>query len=529
MLACGVGHGFGHHTATVDLKDLEIFLKVKAPVDPPDPDLADNRHRENTSPVTFTTSSLLQRNSASSSYTIAFSPSPAFMGALCRPLNAFWDRTVKGECFNSTALTYFVNSSNMVTDLVLFALPIPVIVGVRTTRKKKIALITIFSIGFITCGISAARLAYVVAQGSADITWEGVPLGILSAFESLGGVLCANLPIIYQLFKTAAQKISSSVSGQKSKSSNLQYAYDSRAYASKSHGRQNRHSTDSERWIRMPNESDSTEMQTHVQCMSPDIKADGLDNQLVGLLGTSLSRTLKRDGERGSSTLERVALGPNGEYVVHSLHGVLNSIFHDRLDMALIMEGRPPSVLPVDQGRTSRYLKDWHGRFVETMSSPRLSSQYGTSHVSGEDPDIMRIWYIIGKMYVAVPQDGSEDVWDQFRTEFETIVSLVESYLLRARQLSQKRTFSFDLGIVSPLYIVGVRCRDMSIRRRAILLLESCERREILWDSTLTAMAARRVMEFEESRDIWSKSLGRRVRNVTAVLDDDNGVSIEFE
>ncbi|KAE8310183.1 hypothetical protein BDV41DRAFT_579842 [Aspergillus transmontanensis] len=254
-----------------------------------------------------------------------------------------------------------------------------------------------------------------------------------------------------------------------------------------------------------------------------------LDNQLVGLLGTSLSRTLKRDGERGSSILERVALGPNGEYVVHSLHGVLNSIFHDRLDMALLMGSRPPSVLPVDRGRTSRYFKEWHGRFVETMSSPELSSQYGTSYVGGEDPDIMRIWYIIGKMYVAVPQDGSEDVWDQFRTEFETIVSLVESYLLRTRQLSQKRTFSFDLGIVSPLYIVGVRCRDMSIRRRAIWLLESCERREILWDSTLTAMAARRVMEFEESRDIWPKSLGRRVRNVTAVLDDDNGVSIEFE
>lgn len=69
----------------------------------------------------------------------------------------------------------------------------------------------------------------------------------------------------------------------------------------------------------------------------------------------------------------------------------------------------------------------------------------------------------------------------------------------------------------------------MSIRRRAIWLLESCERREILWDSTLAAMAARRVMEFEGSRDIWPKSLGRRVRNVTAVLDDDNGVSIEFE
>ena len=119
---------------------------------------------------------------------------------------------------------------------------------------------------------------------------EGVPLGILSAFESLGGVLCANLPIIYRLFKTAAQKISSSVSGQKSKGSNLQYAYDSRAYGSKSHGRQNRRSTDSERWIQMPNESDSTEMQTHVQGMSPEMKADGFEMGPIPRDGIAVQR-----------------------------------------------------------------------------------------------------------------------------------------------------------------------------------------------------------------------------------------------
>ncbi|GMF68151.1 unnamed protein product [Aspergillus oryzae] len=76
LIPTGVGHGFGRHTATIDLKDLEIFLKVKAPDDPPDLSLADNRRRESTSPVTFTTSSLPQPNSASSSYTTAFSLSP---------------------------------------------------------------------------------------------------------------------------------------------------------------------------------------------------------------------------------------------------------------------------------------------------------------------------------------------------------------------------------------------------------------------------------------------------------------------
>ncbi|KAE8368923.1 hypothetical protein BDV27DRAFT_166847 [Aspergillus caelatus] len=238
-----------------------------------------------------------------------------------------------------------------------------------------------------------------------------------------------------------------------------------------------------------------------------------LDSQLVGLLGTSLSRTLRGDGERSSSILERFVLGYNRDDLQHCLEGVLNSIFHDRLDMALTMENRPLSTLPLDQGRALRYLKEWHCK----------------PYIYGQDPDLIRIWYIIAKMYVAVPPDVPEVVWDQFQAEFETVVSLAENYLLRTRQFSQKRTFSFNNGIVSPLYIVGVRCRDVTIRRRAICLLESCERREILWDSTLTAITARRVMEIEESPKIGPEPLGRRVRSVTAVLDDDNGVSVEFD
>ncbi|GAB1198125.1 hypothetical protein APSETT444_007433 [Aspergillus pseudonomiae] len=244
MLVTGVGHGFGHHTATVDLKDLEIFLKGEY--------IASHLYNVFLAatklgilvlyyrifPIPWFSKTVI---GCSIFVLIWITIIEAFMGALCRPLNAFWDRTVKGECFNSTALTYFVNSSNMVTDLVLFALPIPVILGVRTTRKKKIALVAIFSIGFM-------------------------------------------------LFKTAAQKITSSVSGQKSKTSNLQYAYDSRAYGSKSHGHQHRRSTDSERWIRMPNESDSAEMQTDVHCTSPDVKGDGFEMGPIPKDGIAVQR-----------------------------------------------------------------------------------------------------------------------------------------------------------------------------------------------------------------------------------------------
>ena len=61
-----------------------------------------------------------------------------------------------------------------------------------------------------------------------------------------------------------------------------------------------------------------------------------------------------------------------------------------------------------------------------------------------------------------------------------------------------KPTYSFGPGIVSPLYIVVSRCREPSIRRQALLLLQRCKLREGLWDSALAARLGNRVMQIEE-------------------------------
>lgn len=139
------------------------------------------------------------------------------LALVCRPLPAYWDSTVKGKCIDLVAFTYFTNITNLVTDVVIFLLPVPVIVRLHVTLARKLALLGVFMIGLGVCIISAVRLNFVITQGSPDFTWEGVPLGALSVFEPLGGILCSNLPIIYPLFSKTAQKVKSftnSVSGR---------------------------------------------------------------------------------------------------------------------------------------------------------------------------------------------------------------------------------------------------------------------------------------------------------------------------
>ncbi|UKZ83483.1 hypothetical protein TrVFT333_011292 [Trichoderma virens FT-333] len=64
-----------------------------------------------------------------------------------------------------------------------------------------------------------------------------------------------------------------------------------------------------------------------------------------------------------------------------------------------------------------------------------------------------------------------------------------------------KPSFSADLGIVPPLFVVATKCRDPVVRREAIQLLRSSARREGMWDSELTANIAQWVMEVEESEN----------------------------
>jgi hypothetical protein len=81
-----------------------------------------------------------------------------------------------------------------------------------------------------------------------------------------------------------------------------------------------------------------------------------------------------------------------------------------------------------------------------------------------------------------------------------------------------KPTFSLSLGLVSPLYITVTRCRDPTIRRRALHLLYTCNRKEGIWDSRLAARVAQRIVQVEEAGATPLPGYGRSGDNDTVVV-----------
>lgn len=117
----------------------------------------------------------------------------------------------------------------------------------------------------------------------------------------------------------------------------------------------------------------------------------------------------------------------------------------------------------------------------------------------------------------------NQSSWDVFCPLFQKIVSLAEDIIeIDLKPSAAGPPPCIDMALVRPLFNVGsfsflvrgiiqrpnidfrvlqvtCRCRDPITRRRAISLLQRCNRTEGVWDSFLTFKAAQRVLVIEEA------------------------------
>ncbi|KAK6211008.1 integral membrane protein [Colletotrichum tabaci] len=128
----------------------------------------------------------------------AWSTSQLFISALqCIPVSGFWDKGVKAKCIPNQPQWYINAAGNIITDVAVFALPMPIFWHLSLPRKQKILLIGIFSLGFFTVAISIVRIRFLNIP--ADFTWANVDASLWSIGEISSAVTCACLPTLRPL------------------------------------------------------------------------------------------------------------------------------------------------------------------------------------------------------------------------------------------------------------------------------------------------------------------------------------------
>jgi hypothetical protein len=96
----------------------------------------------------------------------------------------------------------------------------------------------------------------------------------------------------------------------------------------------------------------------------------------------------------------------------------------------------------------------------------------------------------------------------------QAIITPSESLLVKGTVGDALPHFTFEIGLIPPLYFTAINCRHLLLRRKAVALLRQGSRREGLRDAEPMARVAERVIKLEENNleagtDGWPEEKGR--------------------
>ncbi|KAF7563592.1 hypothetical protein G7046_g551 [Stylonectria norvegica] len=104
--------------------------------------------------------------------------------AECQPFSHYWQVSPDpgGKCRQGFAHLITMGACNVITDLLLIAFPIPIILSSQIARKRKMLLVMLFSLGLVIVGITLYRLPRIIqAQGSQVVRTMWASVEILAA------------------------------------------------------------------------------------------------------------------------------------------------------------------------------------------------------------------------------------------------------------------------------------------------------------------------------------------------------------
>ena len=142
----------------------------------------------------------------------------ALLGTSCLPI-AFIVPSTARWCLDTLPVWYFSSAISLITDVLIFCLPLPSVLKLQLRTRQKVIVMLIFSLGFLlvhvmqfafspqlltdvysVCIISIYRIWTLrEAVESEDPPWDNVGAAIWSAIELNCAIICASLPTLRPL------------------------------------------------------------------------------------------------------------------------------------------------------------------------------------------------------------------------------------------------------------------------------------------------------------------------------------------
>ncbi|KAF2728073.1 hypothetical protein EJ04DRAFT_569846 [Polyplosphaeria fusca] len=128
-------------------------------------------------------------------YVVAFDFAMAFSTWPTSYTWTAWDGEHTGRSIDVHGLIYAGGAVNIALDVAILVAPIPELIRLTMSLKKKLAIVSIFSVGIFTLIVSCIRLQKLVQFAkTANPTWDNLPSGYWSMLEVNVGIFCVCMP-----------------------------------------------------------------------------------------------------------------------------------------------------------------------------------------------------------------------------------------------------------------------------------------------------------------------------------------------
>ncbi|KAF1849777.1 uncharacterized protein K460DRAFT_3527 [Cucurbitaria berberidis CBS 394.84] len=132
-------------------------------------------------------------------WTVSFSISHLFT---CYPITVFIEPYYGNKCVKTVPMFLALLYTDVIADIAILILPIPVVLNVKMEAKKKLAVIAMFTLGTAVCAVSITRVVatYSIAglyiKHPDDVIYYTAPVFFWTNIELSLGIVCACLPTL---------------------------------------------------------------------------------------------------------------------------------------------------------------------------------------------------------------------------------------------------------------------------------------------------------------------------------------------
>jgi hypothetical protein len=132
--------------------------------------------------------------------------------------------------------------------------------------------------------------------------------------------------------------------------------------------------------------------------------------------------------------------------------------------------------LPAPEGQP--YIEQWGSALDSLLLHSRLTD------ANRRALTILKSYQKMATIMLATRFSTDEAAYDAFSPQFKIITSLAESLFNASENTGALDGFrySFEMGVVAPLYYVSSKCQNQATRTKAVTLLLRCPRRGGVWD-----------------------------------------------